>query len=159
MAHTSLIIDDDVGFILFTPCAVLVVSFGRIMQGTAQDITSAVLLEISGTIYGVLLAHALIRGRSPIESKRVFFRKIWLIITSQYFRGRDSNKVRPDAHQWLRNSRASALNPFQKIKRTQVDFCANAMMILTMTKGVSVLSIASFILINSPISFDSFTNA
>lgn len=159
LVHRTKVIDDDVGFILFAPCAALMVSFGRIMQGTAQNLTSAILLEISGTVSEVMLADALLRGRPPYESKKKLVIWLWNIVSLKRFRTKAAALVVPESqHMWLKKTRPSGLNTMQKIKRTQVDFCASAMMILTITEGASVLAIASFMFMGSPLSFDSITS-
>jgi hypothetical protein len=105
---------------------------GRIMQGSAPSLGESIFYEICGTLAELMTADQLLRGYTPVMATLEPFKK----------RGTKGNTVAVDPE---RIERRLSVRPNdgrtaeEKVDAERTHFCANAMIILTITESAAIV--------------------
>ena len=122
---------NDATFATFANTGIVVPFFSRMLQGSAETKTEAVLFEVSGTIAELFIADSLLKGKTPIQD-------MWTTLKTVFLR-RDSQVASEEAlsNQPTRNSLKGTDYSLRR-------FCESCMIILTITEAMSLLVSSTF---------------
>ena len=133
---------NDATFATFANTGIVVPFFSRMLQGSAETKTEAVLFEVSGTIAELFIADSLLKGKTPIRAKLEMFKKVFLKRDESYVKA--SQVIPKKIEETTKDFAEITGDPLEGTEFSLRRFCESCMIILTITEAMSLLVSSTF---------------